>query len=181
MERPRDGTLSRQVRERMARWWFAVLIGVLVGCRSGGFRDGVYDKPGVRYALRPPSGGWKPVSLDENDLAWISTTSEHSLAVDSTCARDEDAPLNVLTNHLLMGFTERDLIDQRMERIDGREALRSRYAAKLDGVPVELELVVMKKDGCVYDFVYLSPPGRAAEKRADFDRLVQEFKTEPAS
>ena len=63
--------------------------------------------------------------------------------------------------------------------MDGREALESRVEAKLDGVPVDLVLVVMKKDGCIYDFTYVSPPGRVDERKRDFDQLVKNFKTEP--
>jgi len=156
----------------------AVVFLVMAGCRTAGFQDGVFAKPGVRYALTPPSEGWKPVAVEGNDLAWFSTSSDHSLAVDSTCSQGEDAPLEVLTNHLLMGFTERQRLSQEKEPLDGRESLHSLYTAKMDGVPVELELVVLKKDGCVYDFVYVSPPGRAAEKHAAFDALVRGFKTE---
>jgi hypothetical protein len=158
---------------------------VLGGCRSGGFHDGVFTKPGVRYALPALDDGWKPVSVDDGDLAWLSATPgqplPHTIAVDSTCAASEDAPLDVLTNHLLMGFTERQRLNEALEQLDGREALHSRYDAKLDGVPVELEMVVMKKDGCVYDFVYTSPPGRGDEKRAAFRKLLIGFKTEPTS
>jgi hypothetical protein len=165
----------------MSRTPFILLLVLVAACRTGGFQGGVYSKPGVRYTIALPSAGWKAVSLDDNDLAWVSTSSEHSLAVDSTCDPGEDAPLEILTNHLLMGFTERERLAQEMESLDGREALRSRYRVKLDGVTIELELLVMKKDGCVYDFVYQSPPGHADDKRADFDRLVHGFKTEPTS
>jgi hypothetical protein len=149
------------------------------GCRSGGFHDGVFSKPGVRYVLSAPDDGWKPLSVDDGDVAWMSPP--HTIAVDSTCSRTEDAPLQVLTNHLLMGFTERQRLTEALEQLDGREALHSRYDAKLDGVPVELELVVMKKDGCVYDFVYTSPPGRGEEKRQVFQKLLSAFKTEPTT
>ncbi len=81
-----------------------------------------------------------------------------------------------------MGFTERQEQSQRSSSsLDGREALRSRYLARLDGVPVELELVVLKKDNCVFDFTYVAPPG-AGRSRAwpDFDTLLAGFRTEQA-
>jgi hypothetical protein len=77
-----------------------------------------------------------------------------------------------------MGFTERSLIEQETRELDGRESLRSHYRAKLDGVPVELLLVVTKKNGCVYDFTYISPVARYSEKLADFEGLLQNFHTE---
>jgi hypothetical protein len=42
---------------------------------------------------------------------------------------------------------------------------------------VELELLVLKKDGCVYDFSYIAPPALFERHAADFDRLVAGFHT----
>jgi hypothetical protein len=149
-------------------------------CSSHHYRDGFVKKDGIQYHIAPLGPGWKFVSLSENDAAFSSTTSAHSIAINSTCKGHEDAPLEVLTQHLLMGFTERVKIEQVKEPMAGREALRSHYKAKLDGVPVELLLVVLKKDDCVYDFTYVSPPGRLAEKLSDFESVVQSFHEETA-
>ena len=62
-----------------------------------------------------------------------------------------------------------------------REALRSRYRAKLDGVPVELLFLVLKKDQCVYDFTYVAPLGRYEERLAGFESWVHGFHAEDAS
>jgi hypothetical protein len=150
----------------------------LLGCTSHTFQQGVFAKDGVRYRVGELSRGWRPLDVQSNDLAYISNDSPHSLAVNATCAPDGDASLEVLTQHLLMGFTDRELLDEKRAPMDGRDSLRSHYKAKLDGVPVEMMLVVMKKDGCVYDFTYLSPPGRFDEKRPSFERVLSEFHAE---
>lgn len=119
--------------------------------------------------------------MRENDLAFMAKDSTHSMAINSTCEGHEDAPLAVLTQHLLMGFTDRTRVSQELRPMDGRESLQSHYQARLDGVPIELLLVVMKKDGCVYDLTYLAPKGRFDEKLDSFERLLQQFRTERAS
>ncbi len=160
---------------------FLVMLVVLVvagGCRHAELRDGVFSKSHVRYRIGQLPAGWRRASLRENDLAWIFDTTGHSIAVNSTCQGYEDAPLPVLTQHLLMGFTDRHSMGQQDFTLDGREALRSHYRARMDGVPVELLLVVMKKNNCIYDFTYVSPDGRFEEKLPDFERVLQGFKTE---
>jgi len=152
--------------------------GLSGACRHGELRNGVYAKPGLRYRVGELPPDWKQVGIRENDLAFLSTDKAHSMAVNATCEGHEDASLQVLTQHLLMGFTDRQLVNQETRPLDGRDSLRSHYTAKLDGVPIELLLVVMKKDGCVYDFAYLSPRGRFDEKLADFERLLDQFKAE---
>ena len=40
--------------------------------------------------------------------------------------------------------------------LDGREALETQMVAKLDGVEKYFHVVVLKKDGCVYDFLQIA-------------------------
>jgi len=159
---------------------FPLVLLPLLGCTGHSLQQGVFAKDGVRYRVGELARGWRPLDVDSNDVAYISNDSPHSLAVNATCASDGDASLEVLTGHLLMGFTDRELVDEKRVSMDGRDSLRSRYKAKLDGVPVEMMLVVLKKDGCVYDFTYLSPPGRFDEKRPSFERVLSEFHAEAA-
>jgi hypothetical protein len=102
--------------------------------------------------------------------------------VNATCDPFQDVPLSALTNHLLIGFTDREFRSSETVPLDGREALRSRVVARLDGVPRELLLYVMKKDQCTYDFALVAPPGesyRAAEP--EFERMVAGFTTQVAA
>ncbi len=151
-----------------------VALVALTGCASG-LRDGVFTKPGVTYRLGvPPESNWRRVGFAENDLAWVSKTG-HVISTNATCQGHGDAPLEVLTQHLLFGFSDREQKEQKLEALDGRESLHSKYDAKLDGVEVEIELVVMKKNGCVHDFSYISPLHHADLFQADFDALIAGF------
>ena len=70
----------------------------------------------------------------------------------ATCRDDADpAPLGSLTAHLLIGYTDRRTRSTEHVAVDGREALRSVIDARLDGVPVVLDLYVLKRNGCVFD------------------------------
>ncbi|MCK8501451.1 hypothetical protein [Myxococcus fulvus] len=155
-----------------------LLLASCVGCRRVSFEDSVLSKPDVRYRVGELPKHWRRVWLDGNDLAFAEEGTGRALSINATCEGHDDPPLPVLTRHLLMGFTERQEVAQSVVAMDGREALRSRYLAKLDGVPVELELVVLKKDNCVFDFSYVAPPGLAMERMADFDALLAGFESE---
>ena len=56
-----------------------------------------------------------------------------------------------------------------------REALRTVVEVKLDGVPMVLDLWVLKRDGCLFDLSYAAPATRFAEGAADFGRFVAGF------
>lgn len=153
--------------------------GSLAGCGGGAryvggeFRDG-----DVRFTVQPPSG-WRAISVaSANDLAWSQDDAGAVLQINGDCDPSLDIPLVALTNHLLVGFTEREIVEQTLVDIDGREALRTHVVAKLDGVPRELLLHVMKKNGCTYDFALVAPPGeRFAQARASYDVVLQSFET----
>jgi hypothetical protein len=149
---------------------------LLAGCPHGALRGHVYVKDDVSYQVTLPSPeAWKQVEFAENDLAWSSRTSAHLLAANALCEDHGDPSLEVLTNHLLFGFTQRELKARKTLTLDGREALDSHYQARLDGVPVELRLLVLKKNGCVHDFSYIAPAGRFGDRQADFEKLIEGF------
>ena len=143
------------------------------------FSGGFLIKGDVRYYVGDIPSGWRLKSFKNNDIAYVSEDSTHIITVNATCEGYEDAPVEVLARHLVIGFSERKLLHQEQRMLDGREALVSQYLLKMDGVPVELMLVVMKKDKCVYDFWYISPPGRFEEKLGTFEEILKRFHAEP--
>ncbi len=150
----------------------------LAGCPSG-VKNGYFVKGWLKYRVATPDPAvWTPVESAGNDLAWVNQKTGHVLAMNSTCEGHADPGLDVLTTHLLFGFTERELKKRETKMIDGREAMLSNYEAKLDGVEMEIDLAVLKKNECVHDFMYVAPKGRAAEFKGAFDRLISEFTAE---
>jgi len=150
----------------------------LAGCPSVSLQGNVVSTPDTRYRIGPVPAGWTQVSLKDSDLSWVSNPRDYALWVDSTCKDYQDVPLLALNRQLLIGFTDVQRQDQRTAQVDGREALVSRYQVKMDGVPRELGLVVVKKDGCIYDFAYVAPPGGYAAHAGEFQALWGGFATE---
>jgi hypothetical protein len=50
-------------------------------------------------------------------------------------------------------------------------------SAKLDGVARQFDIYVLKKDGCVYDFVLVAEPEHAAAAMGAFEPFVQGIHT----
>ena len=152
------------------------------GCSgsSGQLRGSVYRDREASYRIGPLSSGWSRLSVeDQNDLAWSHASHASIVQVNSTCDPASDVPLVTLTNHLLMGFTDRDVREQAIVTMDEREALRTHVVARLDGVPRELLLYVLKKDDCVYDLALLAPVGESFERSLlEFEPFVAGFSTE---
>ncbi|MBX3250607.1 MAG: hypothetical protein KF901_25745 [Myxococcales bacterium] len=149
---------------------------VLVACGGPRLEAGVYRDGPVAFAIAEPAG-WQRLSVGRsNDLAWERAGAV--IQINGACRDSLDIPLVALTNHLLVGFTEREIVAQELVPMDGREALRTHVRAKLDGVARELVLHVLKKDGCVYDMALVAPPGSPFDAaRASYDALLESFGT----
>jgi hypothetical protein len=155
-----------------------------MGCATtGALQNDVYRGSQTTYRIGDVSSEWTPVTVDDhNDLAWHSDAKEAVMHVDTNCDPALDIPLKALRSHLLIGFTDRDVIDEEVVPMDGREALRTHLIAKLDGVPREIVLQILKKNDCVYDFGLITPPGEAFESAlSDFDQMVSGFTTDVGS
>ncbi len=167
---------------RLTKWGLVlwVLAGAAFGACDGRLnKEGYFQKDRLRYRVASPdSAQWQQLKFADNDLAWVHQGSAHVLSINATCQEHGDPGLDVLTTHLLFGFSERTLKARTTAMLDGREAMLSNYEAKLDGVPVEIDVAVMKKDDCVHDFIYVSPIGRAQEHKPEFDRLLSQFTAE---
>ncbi len=151
-----------------------------MGCATtGALQNGVYRGEQTSYRVGPVGQGWTAVTVNkQNDLAWHNEAKEAVIHVDSDCDPALDIPLTALRSHLMFGFTEREVVEEEVVPMDGREALRTHLTAKLDGVPRDILLQILKKDRCVYDFGLITPPGPTFEEAlTDFDRLLAGFTT----
>ena len=160
-------------------FWPRGLLGglvVLVGaCQTTSpMQRDVFDNGVVRFRLPVPDGQWRRVQVDKIDVAWTNREGS-SLLANAYCTGVDDAPLEVLTNHLFIGMTDRNLLQQYKTELSHREALVTDMDAKLDGVARRTRAVVVKKDGCVYDLVLSSPPEAFPEATEHLDALLAKF------
>lgn len=132
------------------------------------------------YSFGELGSGWRRIEVgDQNDVAFAHDQLDAVIQANSSCDPALDIPLAALTNHLLVGFTDRDIREQALVPLDAREAMRTHVVAKLDGVARELVLVVLKKDGCVYDLALIAPPGeRFAQAVRAWEAFIGPFHAE---
>ena len=115
-------------------------------------------------------------------LAYRDDPRASSVLLDGRCYRkDDDVPLLALTDHLIMGTTDRQIASQETVPFDGREAMHTRLSARLDGVPMSYDIFVLKKDGCVYDFVLVGEPAKSDGGVEPFESFVGTFHTLPGA
>ncbi len=126
-------------------------------------------RPTARLGTLPVE--WARIRDAGDSVAWHHPGGGTIVSATS-CGDGDDVPLDVLTNHLLLGIEGRSQRGRKQLVLDGRAALRTQWSATLDGVPVALDVVVIKKDGCTIDLYLVAPVAAYEERRGDFERFV---------
>lgn len=174
-------------RARVAAWLRLCRVGLLslgvalLGCASSGrFADQVYTRGRLSYRVGALPAEWQLFHARGADVAFHNRRGG-TLAASAQCPSGEDVPLDVLTNHLLFGFESQVVLHRAVPTVDGRQALQTHLRGEFDGVPIELELVVLKKDGCTYDLQLIASPSQFASRQRDFAAFVRGFTTTPGA
>jgi hypothetical protein len=151
----------------------------LTACASVSLRGSTYEGDGLSFRVGEVPSGWTRLeATPPARLAFRDDTHGATIVMSARCGSDgDDVPLLALTNHLFLTFTDREVVQQSIETLDRREALHTVLYAKLDGVPKAFDVYVMKKDGCVYDFVQIGHPASFEAARPGFERFVAGFRT----
>lgn len=124
---------------------------------------------------------WIPVQIKGAEQAWIIPQEGSSMLIDSHCkSKDQDIPLNALTAQLLIGMTNQTLIAQKPVSFQDREALVSTFLLKVDGALQKMHILVLKKEGCVFDVVLSTPESTFEKRLPDFEKIQQLFTLEKA-
>lgn len=147
------------------------------------------------FGVGLPGRGWKPYPEDESGLqvAWFHPDSASVIQVRSQCAEHGDSTLEMFTEHIGADFEDWEIIQsdtgkrdrrgrpimklhQKELQLIDRRAVRTSISAKLDGVAIHLEIVVVKKNGCLFDLMYISRPEDYEKRLKAFEQVVAGFR-----
>lgn len=138
-------------------------------------------KPKLAQPIRILGPEWIPVNIKGAEQAWLIPKEGSSILIDSQCSsRDQDVPLVGLTAQLLIGMTDQVLLEQKTIPYQNREALLSTFLVKIDGVSQKMHILVLKKEGCVYDIVLTTSSDVFDQRLRDFEKIQTQFTLEPS-
>jgi hypothetical protein len=77
---------------------------------------------------------------------------------------------------MVLALEDRSFSDEKNFTLDGRGAIRQRIVGRYEGVPTVVDLVTVRKAGCVFDFYLVSPGGAPVEATEDFESFFGGFR-----
>lgn len=159
----------------------ALLTTLAAGCGGWvGHGDTYYSRRGdptdATYRFGQPGPGWAPLDQKGVQVAWYDESAEAAILLDSQCDEHGDSTLEQFTDHLRIDFREWEIVSQEQITLIDRAAVHTVVIASIDGViKTQLELYVVKKNGCLFDLEYIAPPRNFEQGRAAFARVVGGF------
>lgn len=131
--------------------------------RSSKFRHG--DLP----------SGWEKTKVKGMAVAFYHSEYGATAGVAPVCQGVSDSTLESLAQQELVGLEQRELVEESRVSVDGREAIDWVVRGSVDGVLVLVNLVVFRKQGCVYDLNLVSRPETFERARTEFRGFVAGF------
>lgn len=157
------------------------LIGLLVlatltqGCAIlGGGDDPVVKAEDYTYSN--PEGSFEKVSISSADAVWQSRKTGNTIAVNSMCQKYVNVSLTNLQNNILAGIEDLEIIEESQPMFNRRRSKRVLAKGNTDGVPIQIDLLTLKKNTCTFDIAYIGRTKTFENERTLFSKFLQRFK-----
>lgn len=139
------------------------------------------------YEVNAPQDPWHRLPVGESsssvdamkaDVAYENTETGAIISLNSICRKYSEASLDSLTMNLVRGIGARKMLSQQHSIVNEADALDSTFEGIVDGVKVNINTIVLKKNSCTYDFIYVEVPKKSVNSRPDFQTFVSSFRAE---
>ena len=127
----------------------------------------------VKY--RAPSSPFQSLQSDGADHAWLNKSNGNSIAFHSSCNDPADPPLEAVQAEILSAFEDTKILKSENKTFNGREALNTEAEGAVDGVKTKTELMIFKKNSCVYSLSYVGVVKHFTEDQAKFRDFMASF------
>jgi len=141
------------------------------------YRNGkvfLQNKDFYRVGTLPDS--WQRMKSRARAISFYNDGYKTSITTDAFCGKSfSDRPLDTLAGELTSVLSDRTTVSTEDFMLDERGAKRFLVIGKMDGVPLQMDIVVVKKNNCNFDFVAVMPPDASADVKRDFEGFFNGF------
>lgn len=142
----------------------------------------------MNYHVTPPLAPWHkllvgddPNSIDalKADLAYENPETGAIISINSLCRKYSEHNLESLTNNLVRGIENRKILDRKIYKVAEADAMDTIFDGEVDSVAIRIRTVVLIKNSCSYDFIYVSLPKKDADSKGAFETFLASFRVNP--
>jgi len=153
---------------------FLLVCSQVCSCVSISFPDKETEKSKAA-SFKAPGSTYLQLTTDAADVAWQNSENGSTISFISSCNENSDPSLRVIQKMSTDGIDNMKVLKEEYISYNQRAALRSTIIGKVDGVPIELELIVFKKNNCLYNLTYISTIKKFMEDLSVFRKFQRGF------
>lgn len=146
------------------------------GCVTVNLGDGSKGQKAKGVEYMEPAAPFVKEARDTVDAAWKNAKNGNVISYLSDCKDPSDPPLDHIVQGVLAGLNDVKVESTESPMIQGREARHVVAFGKVDGVPTGTELVVFKRNFCIYILSYVGVQKFFPENRAAFTQFTSGFR-----
>lgn len=128
---------------------------------------------GVEYSS--PASPFKTINSENADKAWMSTATGNTISFSSDC-HGADPSLQQMESESLAGISNLEIESANSVMYNGREARQTIATGSVDGIAVQISMVVFKKNNCNYTLTYGGVQKHFVQEEKHFEEFKARFK-----
>lgn len=147
---------------------------ILSGCVSVSLPTTKSSKAkGVKWSA--PASPFENLEDSAIDRAWMSRRTGNTISYLSECSSGADRSLESLQSEALNVLTKLEVQEEKAIDYNGRRALLVTARGDVDGVPVKMSLLTLKKNDCNYSISYSGLEKTFDAETAHFRSFLDSF------
>lgn len=132
------------------------------------------EPQGISFSA--PHNPYLEFKLETADRAWQNPQTGNTISYMSDCDGSSDQSLDTLFLSAVEGIENLKISDQRKITFNQREALETSLLGRVDGVGIQVRLIIFKKNNCTFNLSYIGSLSTFMKGYNDFVAFVKEFK-----
>ena len=122
-----------------------------------------------------PSEPFRENEVVHLDKSWRHEKNGGTISFLSDCGNSADPSLKAIFNGVTSEIENVAVIESNEVIYNSREALHSTVEGKVDGVPTRFELIIFKKNSCLYILTYAAVANSFSANQKEFQKFVKRF------
>lgn len=155
---------------------FILMSGLLGGCVTVKMANDGSGKRAEGVAYSEPKRPFEREDRTDVDAAWKNRANGNLISFISDCADPGDPSLEQIVGGVLGGLADLKIHSEESVTVQARAGRRVHAAGKVDGVPSEIDLLVFKRNQCIYILTYVGVQKAFPDDRAAFGQFLAGFR-----
>jgi hypothetical protein len=149
----------------------AISVCSCVSVNIGGFKS----EKSKEIKFNEPARPFRQIKSAVQDRTWRNDSNGNSISFLSECNDPNDPNLEQITDGIVAEIDEAQKIERSSVEFNQRPALHSIIDGNVDGIATRFELMVTKKNGCIYVLTYAAVSKDFAVNQKDYVSFVKGF------